>query len=158
MKKYFLIFTFAIFSLLTFSFNAQAQKSVEPTIQRDPILEQDSLKNLEAARHYFTTKKAYRAVIMRLDEILAANPEFSRMDEVLYLYGMSSFYLSENKGKQKIDLARLSGEDKQKYAPEKLREDAVANLSLLVEKFPNSDFKARAEKTLKEIDPKTAVK
>lgn len=154
MKKSLLIFTFAILSVLVFDFSAHAQKSVEPKIQRDPILEQDSLRNLEVARQYFTTKKAYRAVLMRLDEVIAAHPEFSRIDEVYYLIGMSSLYLSEGKGKQKIDLAKLSEEEKKRYAPERLREDAVANLSLVVEKFPNSEFKDKAAKTLKEIDKK----
>lgn len=157
MKKTFLILTFAILSILAVDVSANAQgKSVEPKIQRDPTLEQDALKNLEIARHYFTTKKAYKAVLLRSEEIIAAHPEFSRMDEILYLVGMSSLYLSENKGKQKIDLSKLSDDDKKKYAPEKLREDAVANLNLLVERFPNSDFKDKAEKTLKEIDVKQA--
>jgi outer membrane protein assembly factor BamD (BamD/ComL family) len=158
MKKL-LTLTFAFISLFVFSDLASAQgRTVEPQIQRDPILEQDALKNLEIARGYFVTKKAYRAVLMRLDEVIAAHPEFSRMDEVLYLSGLSSWYLAEGKGKQKIDVARLNEEDKKRYAPDRLREDAVANLSLLVQKFPESEFRERAEKTLREIDPKTARK
>ncbi len=65
---------------------------------------------------------------------------------------MSSFYLSENKGKQKIDVK--SEEEKKKFAPEKLREDAVAYLSQLVKDYPQSQFKAEAEKTLKTLEAK----
>jgi outer membrane protein assembly factor BamD (BamD/ComL family) len=112
------------------------------------------MKNLEVARQYFTTKKAYKAVVLRLDEVLAAYPEFSRMDEVLYLFGISNLYLSEGKGKQKIDVSKLSAGDKERFAAERLKEDAVANLNLLVEKFPNSEFTDKAKKTLAEIDKK----
>jgi hypothetical protein len=72
------------------------------------------------------------------------------MDEFLYYAGMSSLYLSENKGKQKV----VSEADKKKFAPEKLREDAVAYLSLVKEKYPQSIYKSEAEKTLKQITDK----
>lgn len=159
MKKILLTFTFAILSVFAFNSFVFAQgRTVEPKIQRDPVLEQDAMKNLEVARQYFTTKKAYKAVVLRLDEVIAAYPEFSRMDEVLYLFGISNLYLSEGKGKQKIDLTKLSDADKIKFAPERLREDAVANLNLLVEKFPDSDFSKKAREALKEIEPKPASK
>ena len=122
----------------------------------------DTLQRLEADLHvkqalqmqYFKLKKAYKAVLLRFEETFAAYPDFSKMDEFLYYAGLSSYYLSENKGKQKIDLKTLSEEDKKKYAPEKLREDAVAYFAMLVEKYPQSRFKADAEKTLKEIQAK----
>jgi outer membrane protein assembly factor BamD (BamD/ComL family) len=69
------------------------------------------------------------------------------MDEFLYIAGMSSYYLSENKGKQKVDLA--SEKEKQRFAPEKLRENAVAYLSTIVDKYPDSKYRANAEATLK---------
>jgi hypothetical protein len=59
-------------------------------------------------------------------------------------------FLSENKGKQKI----VSEEDKEKFAPEKLREDAKAYLSAIVEKYSQSQYKDEAEKTLKELEEK----
>ncbi len=98
MKKNFLILAFALFSLFAFGNSVFAQKQIEPQIQRDPILEADASHNLEVANQYFKTKKAYKAVLMRFEETFAAYPEFSKMDEFLYLAGMSSFYLSENKG------------------------------------------------------------
>lgn len=151
MKKSFLVFAFVIFGFALAN-QAFAQKQIEPQIQRDPILEADATHNLEVAQFSFKTRKAYKAVLMRFEETFAAYPEFSKMDEFLYLAGMSSFYLSENKGKQKID--QKSDEDKMKYAPEKLRENAVAYLSQIVEQYPQSQFKTEAEKTLKTLADK----
>lgn len=144
MKKAVLIFSFVF---LTFTSAAFAQKQIEQQVQRDPILEADAKHNLEVAQQYFKTKKAYKAVLLRFEETFAAYPDFSKMDEFLYYAGMSSLYLSENKGKQKV----VSEADKKKFAPEKLREDAVAYLSLIKEKFPQSIFREDAEKTLKQI-------
>jgi outer membrane protein assembly factor BamD (BamD/ComL family) len=150
MKRNFTVLAFIVFSLFVFGNAAFAQKQIEPQIQRDPILELDANHNLEVAQQYFKTKKAYKAVLMRFEETFAAYPEFSKMDEFLYLAGMSSFYLSENKGKQKV----VSEEDKKKFAPEKMREDATAYLAQLVEKYPQSSFKTGAEKTLKTLEAK----
>ncbi|MDQ6787648.1 MAG: hypothetical protein M3033_12645, partial [Acidobacteriota bacterium] len=99
MKKAFLIFSFIFLAFTSATF---AQKQIEPQVQRDPILEADAKHNLEVAQQYFKLKKAYRAVLLRFEETFAAYPQFSRMDEFLYYAGMSSFYLSENKGKQKL--------------------------------------------------------
>ena len=150
MKKAFLIFSFIF---LTFTSSTFAQKQIELQVQRDPILEADAKHNLEVAQQYFITKKAYRAVLMRFEETFAAYPQFSRMDEFLYYAGMSSYYLSNNKGKQKLEKT-ATAEEKAKYAPEKLREDAVAYLSQLVKDYPQSQYKSGAEKALKEIQAK----
>ncbi len=150
MKKAFLIFSFVF---LTFTSAAFAQKQIEPQVQRDPILEADAKHNLEVARQYFITKKAYRAVLMRFEETFAAYPQFSRMDEFLYYAGMSSLYLSKNKGKQKLDNT-ANADEKTKYAPERQRENAVAYLSQIVKDYPQSPFKSDAEKALKEIEAK----
>lgn len=149
MKKAFLIIGFIF---LTFTSATFAQKQIEQQIQRDPILEADASHNLDVAQQYFKLKKAYKAVILRFEETFAAYPEFSKMDEFLYYAGMSSFYLSDNKGKQKVD--SKSEKEKDKFAPAKLREDAKVYLSTLVEKYPQSSFKTEAEKTLKEIEIK----
>ncbi len=126
-----------------------AQRNVDPAIDRDPILEQDAKHNLDVAWQAFRLKKAYKGVIMRFEETFAAYPQFSKMDEFLYVAGMSSFYLSEGKGRQKID--PKSEKDKEKFAPAKLKEDAVAYLSLLVENHPASKYRENAEQALKEI-------
>jgi len=133
-----------------FASSVFAQKQIEPQVQRDPVLEADASHNLEVAQQYFKTKKAYKAVLLRFEETFAAYPEFSKMDEFLYYAGLSSFYLSENKGKQKI----TTEEEKKKFAPEKMRENAVAYLSAIVEKYPQSQYKTEAEKTLEAIKPK----
>lgn len=152
MKRNFLAFIFAFFALFVFNASIQAQRNIEPKIERDPILEADAKHNLEVAQQYFKLKKAYKAVILRFEETFAAYPEFSKMDEFLYYAGMSSFYLAANKGKQKIE--NSAEKDKGKFAPEKMREEATAYLSMIVEKYPQSMFKADAEKTLKELQAK----
>lgn len=152
MKKFLVVFAFAVFGLFAFENSVFAQKQIEKQIQRDPVLEADATHNLEAANYYYKTRKAYKAVLMRFEETFAAYPDFSKMDEFLYLAGMSSFYLSDNKGKQKVDTK--SEEETRKFAPEKLREDAVAYLSQLVENYPQSQYKNDAEKTLTALKPK----
>src|SRR5438445_10114602 len=100
---------------------ARAQDNAKqgPDVVRDPDLEKDSLHNLEVARHYFKLKKAYVAAIKRCEEVIAGNPNFAKMDEVLFIAGESSLRLSESKGKHK---------EKEKK-PEQLREDARTYLS-----------------------------
>lgn len=122
-----------------------AQRNVQPAF--DPILEQDAKHNLDVARQAFgPARKAYKQVLLRFEETFAAYPEFSGMDEFLYLAGMSSYYLSRNEGKQKVNLK--NDREREKYAPEKLREDAVAYLAMLVDKYPASKFRGDAEKAL----------
>ena len=89
--------------------------------------------------------------LSRFEETFAANPGFSKMDEFLYYAAMSSYYLSENKGKQKVNLE--IEEERKKYDPKKLREDAVAYFSLIIENFPDSKYKNKAEKMLKKLNP-----
>jgi outer membrane protein assembly factor BamD (BamD/ComL family) len=147
MKKAILTFSFAVISLLALNASASAQRNVTPAV--DPILEADAKHNLDVARQAFRLKKAYKGVLMRFEETYAAYPEFSNIEEFLYLAGMSSFYLSKNQGKQKVNLK--SDREKNKYAPEKLREDAVAYLSLLIEKNPQTQYKDEAEKVIAEL-------
>lgn len=141
MKHFAVVLVLLVLSVLSVS----AQRNVTPAIERDPILEADAKHNLDVAKHYFSLKKAYKSVLSRFEETYAAYPEFSKLDEFLYLAGMSSWYLSEGKGKQKID---IKNERDKNFTPEKLKEDAVAYLSLIVEKYPESKFKGEAEKTL----------
>lgn len=131
--------------LLAFSFSISAQRNVTPAF--DPILEQDAKHNLDVARQGFgPARKAYKQVLLRFEETFAAYPEFSGMDEFLYLAGMSSYYLSRNEGRQKVNLK--NEREREKYAPEKLREDALAYFAMLVEKYPTSKFRRDAEKTI----------
>jgi len=112
----------------------------QATSLRDPLLEADSMKNLEAARLYFKLRKAYRASLARSEEIIAGNPNFSRIDEALYMAGMSHLYLSQKKGKQPPTLdAEMHLEEARRY------------LSQLVNDFADSEFHKKAELELKNI-------
>lgn len=127
---------------------SSAQSNIEPAIVRDPVLEADAKHNLDVAwQAYKPLKRAYKQVIMRFEETQAAYPQFSKMDEFLYLAGMSSYYLSKNEGKQKVNLK--SEKEKEKYSPEKLKQDASAYLSMLIETYPQSKYRADAEEGLK---------
>ena len=149
MKKFLLPVLALVF---VFSGSAIAQRNIDPAIDRDPLLETDAKHNLDVAWQAFKPlKKAYKQVLMRFEETYAAYPEFSKMDEFLYLAGMSSYYLSENKGRQKIDLKTEM--DREKYTPEKLKENAALYLSTLIEKYPDSKYRPDAEKTLAILKP-----
>jgi outer membrane protein assembly factor BamD (BamD/ComL family) len=112
----------------------------DPSTIRDPDLEKDSLHNLEVARHYFRLKKAYLAAIQRCEEILAGNPTFSKIDEVLYIAGQSNLKLAESKGKQRS-----------KRTTDELRAEARIYLSQLTEEHPNSPFAKQVEDDLKAL-------
>ncbi|HEY8188855.1 MAG TPA: hypothetical protein VIF64_22500, partial [Pyrinomonadaceae bacterium] len=79
----------------------KAKTGPDPSLIRDSDLEKDSRHNLEVARHYFKLKKAYLAALRRCEEIDAGNPNFAKMDEVLFIAGESSLRLAETGGKQK---------------------------------------------------------
>lgn len=128
-----------------------ASRGPDPSTLRDEELERDSSHHLEVARLYFKSRKAYVSALLRLEEVIAGNPTFSKMDEVLYIAGMSSFYLSEKRGKQAP-----------REPVEKYRTGARDLLSQLVEQFPASSFRGDAEKALKSLGtiemPKTEEK
>jgi len=151
MKHKFLAFIFTLAAMLFFTSITLAQRNVSMAIERDPLMESDAKHNLDVAWNAYKLKKAYKGVIMRFEETYAAYPEFSKIDEFLYLAGMSSFYLSENKGKQRVDLTLEK--EKEKYEPAKLKEDAVAYLSTIVDKHPESKYRDDAAKTLKVLRP-----
>ena len=114
---------------------------------RDADLEKDSLHNLEVARQYFKLKKAYFASLKRVEEIIAGNPNFAKIDETLYIAGMSNLYLSQNRGKQKID----SLPEKSRLTPEKYREEARNYLSQLVNDHPESSYAKQALEALRDL-------
>lgn len=116
-------------------------------VVRDAEMERDSTKNLEAAKLYFNLRKAYRASLARCEEVLAGDPNYSRIDEVLWFAGMSNLYLAQKKGKQTSDLPA-----------EKLQEEARRYLSQLVNEHPNSKFYKKAEEELSKLGGKLAEK
>src|SRR3989449_7936505 len=105
MKKLFLTFVMLLTALFVFApasyGQGKAKTGPDVSLIRDADLEKDSLHNLEVARHYFKLKKAYLAALKRCEEIDAGNPNFAKMDEVLYIAGESSLRLAETGGQQK---------------------------------------------------------
>src|SRR6266550_5524970 len=134
MKKVFfllVVLVTALFVSASASYGqGKAKTGPDPSTIRDSDLEKDSSHNLEVARHYFKLKKAYLAALKRCEEIDAGNPNFARMDEVLYIAGESSLRLAENGGKQKtknVLPTDVQAKERQitKYKdPEELRQDA----------------------------------
>src|SRR5215813_7847031 len=153
MKRAVFCLIFALCAVAGLNSAAWAQRNVTPAIDRDPVLEADAKHNLDVARQAFLPlKKAYKQVLLRFDETFVAYPDFSQMDEFLYLAGMSSYYLVEGKGQQKVDIK--SEKEMKRFAPDKLRDDAVAYLSMVVDKYPQSKFRSDTEKTLGELKAK----
>ncbi|HYP50597.1 MAG TPA: hypothetical protein VEQ34_06615 [Pyrinomonadaceae bacterium] len=156
MKKTVLSFGLLIFSFGFFGAEISAQKKDDQKRVLSPI-ESDALHNLDVAEQYFIKKRHIGALERSSEAIVAVEAggfPFAKMDALLYYAGMSSYYLATGRGKQKIDLTKLSEENKKKYAPETLREEAIAYLSTLVEKYPQSKYKEEAAKALKELENK----
>ncbi|MDQ2938208.1 MAG: hypothetical protein M3R67_11980 [Acidobacteriota bacterium] len=148
----------AIFVCASASFGqGRAKTGPDVSLIRDSDLEKDSLHNLEVARHYFKLKKAYLAALKRCEEIDAGNPNFAKMDEVLFIAGESSLRLAESGGKQKtknVLSPDMLPKEKQltKYkTPDELRQDARVYLSRLVAAYPNSSFLKQAEVDLQTL-------
>jgi outer membrane protein assembly factor BamD (BamD/ComL family) len=116
---------------------------------RDVESEKAAKHELEVARHYFKNKKAYYAAFKRCEELAAGYPEFYKIDEVLYIAGMSSLFLSEGKGKQKPPAS--TPEKREEFSPENMRETARDYLTRLVNDHPKSDFLKEAQEALVRI-------
>ncbi|HEU4796480.1 MAG TPA: outer membrane protein assembly factor BamD [Pyrinomonadaceae bacterium] len=122
---------------------------------RDPDLERDSHHNLEVAKNYFKLKKAYVAALKRCEEIIAGNPNFAKIDEVLLMAGQSSLWLAEKKGKQSPDLyVTFDGGEKRTLTAEQFREMGRGYLNKLVTDFPNSTFTKQAREELSALQTK----
>jgi outer membrane protein assembly factor BamD (BamD/ComL family) len=142
MKKS-LLLVVALVMLVSVSSTVRAQGTVrqpDASALRDPLLEKDSLHNLDTAWQYFKLKKAYRASLSRAEEIIAGYPNFSKIDEALFIAGMSNLYLSEKKGKQSPVLPA-----------EKHRSEARVYLSRLVKEYPESKLRKDAEDELQTL-------
>jgi outer membrane protein assembly factor BamD (BamD/ComL family) len=93
---------------------------------RDPAREIAAKHNLDVARWSMTKRKAYEGARDRLEEIVDTYPEFSHMDEVLFLLGEIYFKT------EKID-------------------KATDSYSKLVKDFPDSEFAKKARVRLDEL-------
>jgi hypothetical protein len=156
MKKVFLTLTVTVIVLFLSTSASYAQGAVktgpDPSTLRDAELEKDSLHNLEVARNYFRLKKAYVATLKRCEEIIAGNPNFARIDEVLFIAGKSAVLLAEGKGKQKPALyVMFDGTNKKTLTPDEFRAAGRGYLSQLVNEHPESSFRQQAEEELQAL-------
>jgi hypothetical protein len=149
MKKAALLISLCVVALVfgAPSVRAQVSRGPDASTLRDADLEKDSLHNLEVARQYFKLKKAYVASLKRVEEIIAGNPNFAKIDEALYIAGMSSLYLSQNLGKQKLDTIP----EKHRLTPEQYRGEARNYLSQLVNEHPDSSFHKQALDAVRDL-------
>ena len=149
----FLVLLFMVF-VATPSTPAQGVRSgQDPALIRDPDLERDSQHNLEVARNYFKLKKAYVAALKRCEEILAGNPNFARIEEVLLMAGQSSLWLADKKGKQNPDLyVSFDGGEKRTLTSEQFREMGRGYLTRLINEYPESPFAKQAKEELRLLD------
>src|ERR1043165_5342818 len=131
----------------------------DPATLRDPDLERDSYHNLEVARNYFKLKKAYVAALKRCEEIIAGNPNFAKIEEVLLMAGQSSLWLSQNKGKQKPEqYVSFDGGEKKTLTSQQFREMGVDYLKKLIADHPDSPFAKQAQEELGMLQaPQTTI-
>src|SRR5213596_1120722 len=130
-----------LFVVLSCASGAYAQGGVrsgpDPSTLRDPDLEKDSLHDLEVARNYFKLKKAYVAALKRCEEIIAGNPNFARIEEVLLIAGESSLSLAEKKGKQAPTLyVTFDGTSKRTLTAAQFRDMGRDYLTRLITEHP----------------------
>jgi len=127
----------------------------DPSTLRDPDLERDSLHNLEVARNYFKLKKAYVASLKRCEEIIAGNPNFAKIEEVLLMAGQSSLWLADKKGKQSPDLYVIFEDGKKRtLTSEQFREMGRDYLNKLITDHPDSPFAKEAREELAALPTK----
>ena len=158
MKASFIIGLIMIAALFAAAPGAQAQgvrSGPDPATVRDPDLERDSLHNLEVARNYFKLKKAYVAALKRCEEIIAGNPNFAKIEEVLFMAGQSSLALADGKGKQKPDLyVSFDGGEKKTLTSQQFREMGRDYLNKLITDHPDSQYAKDARESLRELETK----
>ncbi len=141
MRKLTILFlvVFALSGIASFvSAQEKPGKKDKQEVSVNEEMERDATRNLQAIRLYFDLRKAYLASLSRCEEVLAAYPTYSKLDEVLYYAGESSLRLSKGQGKQKS-----------KLTPEQYADDARNYFSQLVKDHPDSKFRAKAEAELK---------
>jgi len=128
MKSIATMFIFALTAMAAGAMNARAQGPTRGPVEphRDETMEIAAKHNLEVARWYLTKRKAYEGARDRLQEILDTYPDFSRMDEVVFLMGET--YL------------KLGKKDK-----------AAEFYDKVVKSFPDSEHVKKARERLEEL-------
>lgn len=147
-----LLVVFVFFVAAPAAVSQTVRSGPDPSTFRDPDLERDSHHNLEVAKNYFKLKKAYVASLKRCEEIIAGNPNFAKIEEVLLIAGQSSLWLSEGKGKQSPNLyVTFDGGQKRTLTPEQFREMGRDYLNKLINDYPNSPYAKQAQEELNRI-------
>lgn len=97
MKSFAFGFIFAIAMMLASATQAAAQGPASGPVEapRDATKEIAAKHNLEVARYYLMKRKAYTGARDRLQEIIESYPDFSRMDEVVFLMGEANVKLDK---------------------------------------------------------------
>ena len=157
MKKVALIICLCAGALVCAGVEARAQggasRGPDPETMRDADLEKDSLHNLEVARQYFKLKKAYFASLQRAEEIIAGNPNFAKIEEVLLMAGQSSLWLSQNKGKQRPEqYVSFDGGEKKTLTSQQFREMGVDYLNKLIKDYPDGSYAKQAKEELRLLE------
>ena len=144
---------FAAVAVVPSTYGQGVRTGPDESALRDPDLERDSHHNLEVAKNYFRLKKAYVAALKRCEEIIAGNPNFAKIEEVLLMAGQSSIWLSQNKGKQSPNLyVSFDGGEKKTLTSEQFREMGRDYLTKLVKDYPDSPFAKRAQEELRALE------
>src|SRR5215813_14051379 len=156
MRITFLLVVFLFMFAVAPAAYGQSPKPPDPATLRDPVLERDSLHNLEVARNYFKLKKAYVAALKRCEDIIAGNPNFAKIEEVLFMAGQSSLALADGKGKQKPDLyVSFDGGEKKTLTSQQFREMGRDYLNKLIKDHPDSPYAKDARDSLRELETKS---
>ena len=132
MKHFAAGFIFALTILFASAAQAAAQGPASGPLEppRDATKEIAAKHNLEVARWYLTKRKAYDGARDRLQEIIETYPDFSRMDELVFLLGEAH----EKLGKA---------------------ETASDYYNKLVKHYPDSEFVKKARERLDKLKPES---
>src|SRR5688572_2706413 len=146
---------FALLISAPASYGQGVRTGPDASTLRDPDLERDSHHNLEVAKNYFKLKKAYVAALKRCEEIIAGNPTFAKIEEVLLMAGQSSLWLAEKKGKQSPDLyVTFDGGQKRTLTSEQFRDMGRDYLTKLINDYPDSPYAKQAREELRALEAK----
>ena len=120
------IFAFLLTASIASAAYAQgpARGRIEPI--RDETMEVAAKHNLDIARYYLTKRKAYEGARYRLQKVIDTYPDFSRMDEVIFLMGEAHVKLGKS-------------------------EKAADYYDKLLKTFPDSEFAKKARARLDEL-------
>jgi hypothetical protein len=155
MKLTILLLLVLVFAAAPSTYAQGVRSGPDQSTMRDPDLERDSHHNLEVAKNYFKLKKAYVAALKRCEEIIAGNPNFAKIEEVLLMAGQSSIWLSQNKGKQRPELyVTFDGGEKRTLTAAEFREMGRQYLNKLIAEYPNGSQAKQAQEELRELESK----